>query len=34
MVFAVVDDALAEIVGFPDPALFDHFGLPLTLPEQ
>ena len=34
MVFAVADDALAEIVGFPDPALFDHFGLPLTPPER
>lgn len=34
MVFAVVEGALAEIVGFPDPALFDHFGLPLTPPDQ
>jgi RNA polymerase sigma-70 factor, ECF subfamily len=32
MVLTVVDDAVAEIVGFADPALFEHFGLPLTRP--
>jgi RNA polymerase sigma-70 factor (ECF subfamily) len=30
MVLTVADDALARITGFPDPALFAHFGLPAT----
>jgi RNA polymerase sigma-70 factor (ECF subfamily) len=34
MVFAVVDDAVAEIVGFPDPALFERFDLPPAPPES
>jgi RNA polymerase sigma-70 factor (TIGR02960 family) len=34
MVLTVADDAVAEIVGFADPALFEHFDLPLTLPES
>src|SRR5262245_15897674 len=32
MAFAVVDGAIATIVGFADPALFAHFDLPLTPP--
>ena len=34
MVLTVVDDAVAEIVGFADPALFEHFDLPLTPPRS
>lgn len=34
MVFTVVDDAVSEIVGFPDPGLFERFDLPLTPPES
>jgi hypothetical protein len=31
MVFAVQGDAIAGIVGFADPAVFERFGLPLAL---
>ena len=30
MVFAIVDGAITAIVGFPEPALFPIFGLPMT----
>jgi RNA polymerase sigma-70 factor, ECF subfamily len=32
MVFDVAPDGIAEIVGFPEPSLFPHFGLPERLP--
>ena len=34
MVITVADGQIATITGFPDPALFPVFGLPLTCPDH
>jgi RNA polymerase sigma-70 factor (ECF subfamily) len=34
MVFAIQEDGIAAITGFPDPRLSDYFGLPSWLPPE